>query len=191
MMSKILKRIVWSLGVCGIVGLGLSASSSSAKGSSGLFPSSSCPVDRAMENSRDYFESQYSLIRIQGIFPWPDLDGSFDINGIWMSSTRGTYAVVSQIEHADSPRYGALSVKFFAACSHELLAEGTRILTRRDWNDPEISVSLKNYKLKGSHLRAYIRVVKNIEDADGSTLEIQIREARFGTRDRFSMEKFE
>jgi len=179
----------------------VSATSSNAKGiptppppapSAALFPASNCSVPESLEKARPYFESQYSFIRVQGIMPWPDLDGRFDINGIWTNANRATYAVVRQVEHTDSPSYGALSVKFYSACSHMLLAEGTRILSRRDWDNPEISVSLRNYRLKGSRLRAYIRaVVTNDRLEQEEALEVEIREARYGTRDHFSMGRFE
>jgi hypothetical protein len=193
MMKGILKRLCPLKGLFLVMGL-LSASAF-AKGNSpaatALFPAVSCSVPESMEASREFFESQFSFIRVQGIFPWPDLDGRFDINGIWINSVRGTYAVVKQIEHASSPRHGALSVQFFSACNHQLLAEGTRILSARDWNTPNISVSLKNHGLKGSRLRAYIRVVLSPEDMNNSTLEVQIREARYGARDHFEMGRFE
>lgn len=195
MMKGILKRLCPTKGLCLILATVLSAAAVHAKGSSPsaapLFPTVSCSVQESLETSREYFETHFSFIRVQGIFPWPDLDGRFDINGIWINSVRGTYAVVKQIEHANSPRHGALSVQFFSACNHQLLAEGTRILSARDWNTPEISVSLKNHALKGSRLRAYIRVILSPEDMNNSTLEVQIREARYGARDQFFMGRFE
>jgi hypothetical protein len=175
--------------------VGTVSASAHSKGSSplsaSLFPTVSCSVQESLETSREYFETHFSFIRAQGIFPWPDLDGRFFINGIWLNTARGTYAVVKQIEHTDSPQYGALSVQFFSACNHQVLAEGIRILSRRDWNTPEISVSLKNRALKGSRLRAYIRVILSPEDLKSSTLQVQIREARFGSRDNFFMGRFE
>jgi hypothetical protein len=195
MMKGILKRLCPTLGLGLVVVTGLMSSAAQSKGNSpaasALFPAVSCSVVESLNGSREYFETHFSFIRVQGLFPWPDLDGRFDINGIWINSVRGTYAVVKQIEHASSPRHGALSVQFFSACNHKLLAEGTRILSARDWNTPEISVSFKNHALKGSRLRAYIRVILSPEHVSNSTLEVQIREARYGARDHFFMGRFE
>ncbi len=156
-----------------------------------LFPAYGCHVTESMEDSRDFFASHYSLIRTQGILPWPDLDGRFSINGIWLNSARGTYAVVKQIEHRDSPRYGALVANFYSACNHQLLASGIRVLNRRDWDSAELSIPLKNYKLNGTRLRAYIRVIIDTDHPAYGTLDIHIRETRYGTRDHFYMSRFE
>jgi hypothetical protein len=184
--------------VCALIGAALASNahavvrSGSNMATPSLFPAVACSVSASMEASRPYFESEFSFIRVQGILPWPGVDDyRFTINGIWSNNARGTYAVMKQIEHSDSPKYGALVVQFYSACSHELLAEGTRILSRRDWDTSEVSVSLKNYALKGSRLRAYIRVMPLSEDVSQTPLEIEIREARFGTRDHFYLGRFE
>jgi len=191
MKTGILKHLCWSLALSSAFATGVANAGDSDLESDSLFPIFSCSVDRSLEHSRAFFDSHYSFIRAQGIFPWPGVDGRFDINGIWVNNTRGTYAVVRQIEHSESPSYGALSVQFYSACTHELLAEGRRILNRRDWEKPEVSIYLRNQRLNGSRLRAYVRVVMSSENLSDSTLELHIREPHTGTRDHFFMKKFE
>lgn len=155
--------------------------------SQSLFPKSNCAVADRMERSRKYLDETFSFVKIQGIFPWPDFDGRVNINGIWINEARGTYAVLRQVEDAQAPKYGALVIQFYSACTHQLLAEGKRVLEKRDWDTPSISIPLKNQKLNGKSLRAYVKV----HAYDYEYLEISIREARVGIRDFFYLDRFQ
>lgn len=155
-----------------------------------LFPYANCNVHDRMEVSREYLEEKHSFVNIQGIFPWPDFDGRVNINGIWINEARGTYAVLQQMEHPDAPKYGALVISFYSACNHQLLAAGSRVLQKRDWDTPSISIPLKNQLLNGKNLRTYIKVMPYPDNSGYNYLEIIVREARVGTRDHFYLDRF-
>jgi len=149
-----------------------------------LFPAAECNVRASMAKSREKLEERHNFLSPQGIFPWPDITGRFNINGIWLSETRGVYVVISQKNHRDSPEYGALSVEFYSSCDNSLIARGKRVLTKDDWADTKVMIYLTQHDLHGRRLFAEVRAMMgNGADVDDN-VAIRILELRTRTEVR-------
>lgn len=168
-----------------------SSENQSIKSHTDLFPRVSCNVLDQMEDSRELLSEKHSLVRPQGIFPWPDVGGHVDINGIWFNSSRGTYVVLKQVEHPRSPKHGALHIKFYSACTHALMAEGIRVLTPKDWESNTTYISLRNQELNGKRLRAQVTIHLRAGGKNQDYIEIVVYEPNYGERDHFYMGRFQ
>jgi hypothetical protein len=142
-----------------------------------LFPSVSCNVDQALEDSRSFLEEE-SPAHPTGVLPWPD------ITGIWLNMPRGVYVRISQRETPRS-KWGAISIQIRSLCDHRILATGKKTVQKSEWDRNLLSIPLKNKELNGKWMRAYLSIL-SLEDPDYSDLlEFRIGEPKNKTRDLF------
>lgn len=153
-------------------------------GALNLFPAAECNVLESMEASREKLSESFSPLRPQGVWPWPDITGRFNINGVWLSESRGVYVVISQTSHPDSPRYGAISVRFYSSCNDKLVAQGRRVLAKEDWNSAETIVYLTRHGMRGHRLFAEVNVMMAGDERDTDNVAIRILELRRRTETR-------
>lgn len=143
-----------------------------------IFPAVSCNVEQEMLSSRDRLLNTHGDFDIQGVWPWPDVTGRFNINGVWYNSLQGAYVVIHQHKTPESPSYGVLTIDIYSACDNKLLASGARRLKRSDWEEPKTVIYLGDHLFGDRTLFTEVEVVYNSREDRFEGIQVKIIEVR-------------
>lgn len=156
-----------------------------------IFPAVSCNVEQKLLDSREQLLNAHGDFDIQGVWPWPDVTGRFNISGVWYNTLQGAYVVLHQYKTQDSPRYGILTIEIYSACDNTMLARGSRKLKRNDWEEPKTVIYLGDHLFGERTLFSELEVLYNSEEERFEGIQVKILELRERTtiRDLFRADR--